>query len=447
MGLSSPYAWMSRSRTSRSAAVVASGLLMSTGSPGARCIRKNEMSGMPSRSGSARTSRRNAYGNMARYSSVSGRYLHLPRRITLQGLGNVPLVEVVADAVRRRHDAPNPRRDHRQGVSEEQEDDRLVLRQNFLKPVVVLLPLRLDAGNAPLLQHLVGLRVRVADAVQVVRAGLRRVPDFELVGVLPDAPAQDDGFESPLLDVLLQERRPLDHLDVDLDTEVLQGRLHDLGDFAPLVVALVGPQHELDRLAVLDEDALGVLGAPSGSREKLARLRHIVWIRAHVRVVGPGPRLVGTGRLATEPEPHALDQLALVDGVGERLAHPLVGESGVAEVEPEVGIDIVLVLVLVVGLAERREVGLTLELQRREAGRAGRVDTPRLQLEEDGRLARDDAIDDAREVRTPLEIILIRDENDLLAGLPLLEAVCPRPDRIGPVLRRLPQATFLHVRL
>src|SRR5499426_3858010 len=222
MGLSSPYAWMSRSRTSRSAVVVASGLLMSTGSPGARCIRTNEMSVIPSRSGSARMSRRIAYGNMARYSSVSGRYLHLPRRIALQGPGDVPLVEVVANAVRRRDNATNPRRDHRQGVPEEEEDDRLVLGQNLLKPVVVLLPLRLDAGDAPLFQHLVRFGVRVPDAIQVVRARLRRMPDLELIGVLPDAPAQDDGLESPLLDVILQERRPLDHLDVDLDAEVLQ---------------------------------------------------------------------------------------------------------------------------------------------------------------------------------------------------------------------------------
>src|SRR4029453_3637660 len=222
MGLSSPYAWMSRSRTSRSAVVVASGLLRSVGSPGARCIKKNEMRVMPTRRGSARMRRRSAYGNMARYSSVSGRYLHLPRRVAVQGPGDVPLVEVVANAVRRRHDPADPRRDHRQGVPEVQEDDRLVLGQNLLKSVVVLLPLRLDAGGAPLFQHLVRLGVRVADAVQVVRARLRRVPDLELVGVLPDAPAQDDGLEFPLLDVLLQERRPLDHLDVDLDAEVLQ---------------------------------------------------------------------------------------------------------------------------------------------------------------------------------------------------------------------------------
>src|SRR4029453_15270584 len=228
MGLSSPYAWMSRSRTSRSAVVVASGLLRSVGSPGARCTKRNERGVMPTGGGSARRRRRSAYGNMARYSSVSGRYLHLPRRIALHGPGDVPLVEVLANAVRRRHDPADPRRDHRQGVPEVQEDDRLVLGQNLLKPVVVLLSLGLDAGGAPLLQHLVGLGIRVADAVEIVRTRLIRGPHLELVGVLADAPAQDDRLEPPLLDVLLQERRPLDHLDVDLDAEVLQRRLHDL---------------------------------------------------------------------------------------------------------------------------------------------------------------------------------------------------------------------------
>src|SRR5206468_5851525 len=181
--------------------------------------------------------------------------------------------------------------------------------------------------------------------------------------------------------------------------------------------------------------------------EELAGLRHVVRVRPHVRVVRPGPGLVRPRRLAAEAQAHALDQLALVDGVGERLANPLVGEPRIAEVEPEVRVDVVLVLVLVVGLAKRRELGLTLELQRGEAGRPSRVDALRLQLEEDRRLARDDPIDDAREVRPPLEVIGIRDEDDLLAGLPLLEPVRPRPDRIRPVLRSLAQTPLLHVAL
>src|SRR5262245_59195440 len=124
---------MSRCRTSLSDRVGSSGPVISVGSPGARWITKNEMSVMPSRRGIARMSRRSAYGSMARYSSVSRRSLHLSRRVALQGPGNVPLVEVVEDAVRRRHDPADPRRDHRQGVPEVQEDDRLVLAQDLLE--------------------------------------------------------------------------------------------------------------------------------------------------------------------------------------------------------------------------------------------------------------------------------------------------------------------------
>jgi len=65
-GLSSPYIWMSRSRTSLSDWIGVSPVPSSVGSPGARWITENEM-----RRGMARTSRRSAYPSMARYSSVT----------------------------------------------------------------------------------------------------------------------------------------------------------------------------------------------------------------------------------------------------------------------------------------------------------------------------------------------------------------------------------------
>src|SRR2546425_542801 len=99
-GLSSPYIWRSRSRTSRSDWTGVSPVPRSVGSPGARWITKNEMSVIPMRRGTARTSRRSAYPSMARYSSASGTRLHLPRRVALQLLWDVPLVEIVPDAVR-----------------------------------------------------------------------------------------------------------------------------------------------------------------------------------------------------------------------------------------------------------------------------------------------------------------------------------------------------------
>src|SRR5712691_8865204 len=152
-------------------------------------------------------------------------------------------------------------------------------------------------------------------------------------------------------------------------------------------------------------------------------------------------------RPAPEAEAHTVDQLALVDGVGERLADPPVGEPRITEVEPEVRVHVVLILELVVGLAERREVGLALELQRGEPGRARRIDALGLQLEEDGRLARDDPVDDARKVGPPLEVVGVRDEHHLLAGLPLAKAVRARADRVRSVLRGLAQPPVSHVAL
>src|SRR2546427_7958326 len=97
--------------------------------------------------------------------------------------------------------------------------------------------------------------------------------------------------------------------------------------------------------------------------------------------------------------------------------------------------------------AECGEVGLALELQRGEAGRARRIDALGLQLEKDGRLARDDPVDDAREVGPPLEVVGVRDQHDLFAGLPLAEAVRARADRVRTILRGLAQSSLPHVAL
>src|SRR5258708_14860456 len=51
---------------------------------------------------------------------------------------------------------------------------------------------------------------------------------------------------------------------------------------------------------------------------------------------------------------HTVDQLLLVDGVGEGLSHPLVREARVLQVETEIRIAVVRELVLVEVLLERR---------------------------------------------------------------------------------------------
>src|SRR3989449_3760408 len=414
---------------------------ISAGSPGARWITRKETKVMPSRSGMARRSRRSAYPSMARY-CIAAR--NVTRRVALELLRDVPLVEVVADPVRRRDDPAPARGDDRERVAEEQEDDRLVLGEDLLEPGVGFLPLLLVAGHASLLEQRVHLGVRVRDVIELVRARLRRVPDLVLVRVQADAPAEDGRLEPPLLDVLLEEGRPLDHTDVHLDAELLERRLDDFRDLLALVVALVGQELEHEGLAVPDEQAVGVPLLPAGFREQRASLVHVVREPFHVRVVRPGAGLVRARRLAPEAEQHAVDDLALVDGVGERLPDAPVGEPRVLQVEAEIRVGVRWVLVFVVGLPEGRILRLALELER---GEAGRVHALRLQLEEDRRLARDDPVDDAREVRGALEVAGVRDEHDPFPGLPLLEPVRARAHRVRPVLRRLAEATLTHVGL
>src|SRR5437016_5776549 len=144
-----------------------------------------------------------------------------PRGVALEVLRDVPLVEVVEDPVGRGDDPAHARRDDRQRVAEVEEDDRLVLREDLLEPGVGLLPLLLATRLASLLEQRVHLGVRVRDVIELVRARFRRVPDLVLVRIQADAPAEDDRLEPPLLDVLLEERRPLDHADVHLDPSSL----------------------------------------------------------------------------------------------------------------------------------------------------------------------------------------------------------------------------------
>src|SRR3990170_4705497 len=142
-GLSRSYSSIKSFWISLSDWMLRSPVWISPGVPGARWITRNEMKVMPMRMGMASRSRRSAYRNMAR--AILSQSATSPRRVALEVLRHVPLVEVVPDAVRPRDDPPHARRDHRQRVPEVEEDDRLVLGEDLLEPVVVRLPLLLDA--------------------------------------------------------------------------------------------------------------------------------------------------------------------------------------------------------------------------------------------------------------------------------------------------------------
>src|SRR3989304_3299348 len=91
-------------------------IFSATGPPGAMCIMRNEMRLIPTRIGTAPTSRRTMYRSIA----IASR----PDPVLLEPRRDVPLDEVVRDAGRGRPDPPETVLDHRQRLGDEKEDGR-----------------------------------------------------------------------------------------------------------------------------------------------------------------------------------------------------------------------------------------------------------------------------------------------------------------------------------
>ena len=115
--------------------------------------------------------------------------------------------------------------------------------------------------------------------------------------------------------------------------------------------------------------------------------------------------------------------------MGNRLTDPFVGKEGVFQVVAEIGVGEGKIAELVVILPEQVVLRLPGVLER---GQSHPVDPIRPEFQEHGRRIGDDPQDVAVDVRPPLEIVGIRDKDDLLTGHPLLEAVRPRADGIPP---------------
>src|SRR6185503_15825278 len=114
------------------------------------------------------------YSTSARRRSTGG--------VPLQVLRDEPVGLVPADAGGPGFDAEDAVGGDRQRIAPVEEDQRLVLGQHLVQPVVEAGAIGLHAGGAAGLQERVDLGVLVGDVVQVVGAALRRVPDDELVG-------------------------------------------------------------------------------------------------------------------------------------------------------------------------------------------------------------------------------------------------------------------------
>jgi hypothetical protein len=118
--------------------------------------------------------------------------------------------------------------------------------------------------------------------------------------------------------------------------------------------------------------------------------------------------------------------------VGKGLAHAPVGEAGILQVEAEIRVGARGIAVLPERLAEGGVLGLPRVL---DGGQRGQVHPLGLELEKDRPLVRDHAVDHAPQIRAALVVLVVRDEHDLLAALPLLKSVRSRSDRPA-VLRR-----------
>ena len=187
---------------------------------------------------------------------------------------------------------------------------------------------------------------------------------------------------------------------------------------------------ELERHAVLHQDAVGVLGRssrpPPGARAP-SRGRTGTGARS-----GCTARCRAcTGPVASRASPRRTPSISsrLLIAWANAWRTRRSAKRASLQVHAEVDVDVRRVLVLVVRLAEGRILGLPLELER---GELGAVHALGLQLQKGRRRARDDAIDHARDVRPAAEVVGIGDQDDLSPGLPLLEQVGPGSHRIAP---------------
>ena len=115
-------------------------------------------------------------------------------------------------------------------------------------------------------------------------------------------------------------------------------------------------------------------------------------------IIGPRSRFVGAMGHLPHPEEDPVDDLVLVDGRGEGLAHPPVGKERMAEVIAEIGIGGCRITVFVETGTEFGGVGLALVLDRRKPHH---VERARLELHVHGGIVGNDPVDVAVDVGRP----------------------------------------------
>ncbi len=268
------------------------------------------------------------------------------------------------------------------------------------------------------------------------------MPDIVDVRVHGNRPGQDGRVEAPLVDEVVDKGGPLQNPDLHLNAHLCQTLLDDLRAFRPDLVSLVGDDFKDEGFAVLVERPVPVGVFPAGFRQERPGLCGIVGVALHVRIVRPCAGLVGSGGFLSQSQQDPVDDLLLVDGMGNGLPDPLVGKHGFGEIVPEEGVGKREVAVLVVASPEQVIFRLPGVLKRRQVHAVHAVGP---QFQEHGGHVGNHPHDVAVQVGPPLEIIRIRRQHDLLTGHPLPEAIGTRPDRVSPQGRPGDVLTFQKV--
>src|SRR5207302_2854950 len=139
-----------------------------------------------------------------------------------------------------------------QGVAREQERVRDIVVELLVDGVERLLASGLAAVGAVSVveKRLVDLRVRVEDVVELVLAGLARVPDRVRIRVGPERPTDDEAFVVGAGLRAVEERVERLEQRIDLDADVLVLLLRELEDRLADVVSLIRLDAHLHRRTV-----------------------------------------------------------------------------------------------------------------------------------------------------------------------------------------------------
>ena len=204
--------------------------------------------------------------------------------------------------------------------------------------------------------------------------------------------------------------------------------MNDLGRQQALLIALIGQDCKLKRLALLDQDTVGIFLPPARLGQQLGRMFRVIPDILDVRIVGPPARHDRPMGLLPHAKQHTMNQLVLIDGRGHGLTDTLVLEERMTQVIAHIQVTGGRIAELIEAGGELLRGRLTRILYRCQAHQ---VDGPGLQLHVHGGGIRDNTVDVAVDPGTPFKVARIGLQDNLLTSHPLFEDVWSGTDRFS----------------